>query len=96
MKNINKRYRYLLKQKYFKRRIKRILNEQNGRYYVNYGNIPCEEKTIKQNGWNEILFSKVFRWYRTTSTPCSCWMCGGERYNRAKEKIKINKLIKNY
>lgn len=24
--------------------------------------------------------------YKTTSTPCSCWLCKGERYNRRKFK----------
>lgn len=24
--------------------------------------------------------------YKSTSTPCSCWLCKGERYNRRKFK----------
>lgn len=36
-----------------------------------------------------LLADIVFDWtlpYKSTSTPCSCWLCKGERYNRRKFK----------
>lgn len=43
-------------------------------------------KVIQHPHWFQFAGDKSYRAYKTTSTPCSCWLCRGERYNRAKSK----------
>lgn len=43
-------------------------------------------KVIQHPHWFQFANTKSFKAYKTTSTPCSCWLCKGERYNRAKSK----------
>nr|WP_296050661.1 hypothetical protein [uncultured Prevotella sp.] len=31
--------------------------------------------------------------YRTTGTPCSCWMCQGESYNRLEAKRDMKRIL---
>lgn len=41
---------------------------------------------IQHPHWFQFAKDRCFMAYRTTSTPCSCWLCKGERYNRAKSR----------
>lgn len=41
---------------------------------------------IQHPHWHDYAKVRSFKAYKTTSTPCSCWLCKGERYNRAKSK----------
>lgn len=34
-----------------------------------------------------------YRHYKTTSTPCSCWMCKGERY-KDKERAESKRITR--
>ena len=45
--------------------------------------------------WKELRKVKWCQAYRTTSQPCSCMMCKGERYNRLDFKRESIKLINN-
>lgn len=54
----------------------------NGEYIRN----PKVQDILKDNGQN---------CYRTTSTPCSCSVCSHNKYNRAKIKSTMKKVIGN-
>lgn len=43
------------------------------------------------NNWCDIYNERWTLGYKTTGTPCSCWMCRGESYNREQYK-KESKL----
>ncbi len=44
--------------------------------------------------WFELAESKWCKVYKTTGTPCSCWMCRGEVYNRRAFKKTSATIIK--
>ena len=44
----------------------------------------------------DIINDKGFLFLKTTSTPCSCWMCAFNKYDRSKQKEENYKLIKNF
>lgn len=48
-------------------------------------------KLIQHPHWFQFAKDKSYRIYKTTSTPCSCWLCRSDRYNRAKSKCGKSK-----
>jgi hypothetical protein len=60
-----------------------INRERVKKMFVHY------RKRLKNYGFNETDKQHVFR---TTGSPCSCYMCKNEKYNR-KEKHKNMKKI---
>ena len=44
--------------------------------------------------WFELAKEHGEQVYRTTSTPCSCWMCRGYEYNRLKYKRETLRIIR--
>lgn len=44
--------------------------------------------------WFELAKEKWAQVYKTTGTPCSCWMCRGEQYNRREYKKETLHVIK--
>lgn len=44
--------------------------------------------------WFELAKEKWTQVFKTTGTPCSCWMCRGERYNRRDYKKETRCIIK--
>ena len=44
-------------------------------------------------GWFELAKEKWAKVYQTTGTPCSCWMCRGEKYNRREYKRETLRII---
>ena len=56
---------------------------------------------IRENGscyehphWFELAKDKWAQVYKTTGTPCSCWMCRGEEYDRKGYKQETLRIIK--
>ncbi len=56
---------------------------------------------IRENGsidnhphWFELAKEKWAKVYQTTGTPCSCWMCRGEKYNRREYKRETLRIIR--
>lgn len=48
--------------------------------------------TVKQ-----VMDSKQWLYYKTTSTPCSCYCCSGHyKYRRHEVKVETRKLIKEF
>jgi hypothetical protein len=87
---MNKGRRHELKMLKYRKRLHRWVSGIT-RYHTRTGEIiyhPTVEDIIADNGQN---------CYRTTSSPCSCWCCSGEKkYNRAKEKRDTQRDIQNY
>ena len=48
---------------------------------------------IRRPHWFELAKQKWCRIYQTTGTPCSCWMCRGESYNRLDYKKETLRII---
>lgn len=80
----NKRWRNLKKDQKYITRIK-----LHAAYWYN------PDKTARGRHWTELYNSKYTFAYKTTSTPCSCPICKGERYNRRqfKKRAQENYLI---
>lgn len=53
-----------------------------------------EGNRIVNPHWFELAKQKRYKIYKTTGTPCSCWMCRGESYNREDYKKKTQRIIK--
>ena len=43
--------------------------------------------------WFELAKQKGSYVYKTTGTPCSCWMCRGESYNRLDYKKETRRIV---
>ena len=85
---MNKKRRQELKQLKFKNRIKRFV--ANGSYYYS-GRERIDSPTVQ-----DVINNGDCLYYKTTSTPCSCWMCSGYyKYKRHEEKIVVRKLIQD-
>ena len=46
--------------------------------------------------WFEIASEKWVRPYKTSGTPCSCWMCRGESFDRKKAKKEARRQVEEY
>ena len=43
--------------------------------------------------WKDLATSHWAQVYRTTGTPCSCWLCQGESYNRLEAKREARRIL---
>ena len=61
-----------------------------------YKDSMCDEdgNRIDRPHWFELAKQKWNRIYKTTGTPCSCWICKSERYNRRDYKKETHRVIK--
>ena len=46
--------------------------------------------------WFELTEEKWTRLMKSTGTPCSCWMCQGESYDRKATRKETRRLIKEH
>ena len=44
--------------------------------------------------WFELAKEKCAQVYKTTGTPCSCWMCRGMEYDRKEYKKETLQIIR--
>ena len=44
--------------------------------------------------WFELAKEKWAQVYKTTGTPCSCWMCRGFEYDRKEYKKETRRIIR--
>ena len=81
----NKEWRKQHYKRVFKRRMK---------LFSSYGStlLTDDGKRIEHPHWYDYANVRNYKAYKTTSTPCSCWLCKGEKYNRAKSK-KRNPIL---
>lgn len=52
-------------------------------------------RTYENVTWKDLLEGNKCHIYKTTGTPCSCWICKGESYDRAKERHESSREIKD-
>ena len=46
--------------------------------------------------WFELAKEHWTNVYRSTGTPCSCWMCSYNKYNRLDYKRETRRIIKEF
>lgn len=66
--------------------------------YANYQGTQCkgaDGETNRHPTWRDLYRANWNPAFRTSGTPCSCWICKGERYNRDKYKQDTQDEIKN-
>lgn len=51
---------------------------------------------LERKLWFEIAGEKWTRPYKTTGTPCSCWMCRGESFDRKAAKREIRQMVEEF
>ena len=44
--------------------------------------------------WFEIAQQRWVKKYKDSSTPCSCWLCSGEKYNRIDYVKETQRMIR--
>jgi len=83
------------------KRNKRWRIEQRNRIYAakmklcaSYGGefILSDGKRVRNPSWIDLYKADWNPVYKSVRTPCSCWICQGERYNRCaykKETVRI-------
>ena len=64
--------------------------------YAAYGHCIIREdgSCYEHPHWFELAKDKWAQVYKTTGTPCSCWMCRGEEYDRKGYKQETLRIIK--
>ena len=64
--------------------------------YAAYGHCVIREdgNYYEHPHWFELAKDKWAQVYKTTGTPCSCWMCRGEEYDRKGYKQETLRIIK--
>ena len=64
--------------------------------YAAYGHCIIREdgSHYEHPHWFELAKDKWAQVYKTTGTPCSCWMCRGEEYDRKGYKQETLRIIK--
>ena len=66
--------------------------------YANYEDTECTDadgNIIKHPTWRDLYDANWYPALRSSGTPCSCWVCKGERYNRLKYKQGTKDEIAN-
>ncbi len=44
--------------------------------------------------WSDLTKEHWAQVYRTTGTPCSCWLCRSEKYNHLETKRETKRILK--
>ena len=52
-----------------------------------------EGNRIDNPHWFEIARQRWAKKYKDSSTPCSCWLCRGEKYDRKEYKRSTRRII---
>lgn len=56
--------------------------------------IDIDGKRVENPHWFDLAHYPGFHCYRSTGTPCSCWMCRGESYDRKAYKKDTRRTIR--
>lgn len=78
---MNKGRRQELKNLKYKRRLKNL-----GLLHLSEFKVP------NKNAVETCAIKANLNSYRTSGKPCSCFMCSPYKYNRAKEKVRVERL----
>ena len=82
-------WRRIQKKRIWRNRLRFIFQAFNVEVFEN----PVTGKRLKADNWKELRGVKWCQVYKTTATPCSCYMCAGEQYNRLDFKRETAKFI---
>ena len=83
----NKKWRRVQMYRVFKKRLLRM---------AAYSWMPIvnDDGTVNRTPhWFELAKVKWAMPYKTTGTPCSCWICRSERYSRTDNKRETKKML---
>lgn len=85
MERRNKHWRIEQRNKIYTAKMK-IYASYGGSFILNGENVinPRWIELYKAN-WNPV--------YKSVRTPCSCWMCCGEKYNRCRYKLDARRIL---
>lgn len=63
--------------------------------FASYGGefIFDDDKRVINPRWIELYKANWNPIYKTVRTPCSCYLCQGEKYNRRQYKQEARKLV---
>ena len=61
--------------------------------YCDYAIFDEAGRRIDNPYWFEIARQRWAKKYKDSSTPCSCWLCRGEKYSRLQAKKETNRII---
>ncbi len=86
---MNKYRRQELNQLKFIKRLRRAVATID--IYVN-----CNGEYVRNPIIHDVLNDNGMLFYKTTSTPCSCWMCAYDKYKRHEYKKETRRLIDEY
>lgn len=87
MEKRNKLWRKRHQWRLFKKRVVRLA--------AAYGSILNVDGIIIQHPHWQDVAKQPWAWqYKNTGTPCSCWMCRGESYNRRDYKKETHRIIR--
>ena len=66
-------------------------------HYAAYGHCIIREdgSCYEHPHWFELAKEKWAQVYKTTGTPCSCWMCRGMEYDRKGYKKETLRILGN-
>ena len=66
--------------------------------YAAYGHCIIREdgSYYEHPRWFELAKEKWAQVYKTTGTPCSCWMCRGFEYDRKEYKKETRRIIRDF
>ena len=64
-------------------------------YYAAFDSVQKDEDgcPLAPPHWFELAKEHWTQVYRSTGTPCSCWMCQGEKYNRLAYKQETRRVV---
>jgi len=55
-----------------------------------------EGRRIDNPHWFEIARQRWAKKYKDSSTPCSCWLCRGEKYSRLQAKKETGRILSEW
>jgi len=63
--------------------------------FAAYGHPILDEdgQHVQHPRWFELAKQPWCRHYKTSGSPCSCWICQGERYNRLEYKKTTQRIL---
>ncbi len=85
MEKRNKHWRILQRNKRYSAKMK-LFASYGGKFMLN-------DDLVENPRWIELYKANWSPIYKSVSTPCSCWLCSGESYNRQEFKQETKDLL---
>ena len=58
-----------------------------------YGSSLIDGKWVRHPCWKDLYDRNLYPEYKSVRTPCSCYLCRGERYNRLAAKKDTKRIL---